>query len=345
MMVALARQLPAEPAHRLTIAGLKMGLGGRADEQPAPSLKQSLFGLDFPSPVGLAAGFDKNAEVPDAMLRLGFGFVEIGSVTPRPQAGNPKPRLFRLADDGAVINRMGFNNEGVPAVLKRLEARNRAAGILGVNLGKNKDSADAAADYAIGARELGGHADYMVVNVSSPNTPGLRALQSAAELNAIVAAVRDALPQTGGPAVLVKIAPDLEDNDKADIAAAVQAGGIDGLIISNTTITRPETLRDSNKTETGGLSGKPLTSLALQTLKDMRRLLGSAIPLVGVGGISSGQDAYERICAGASLVQLYTALVYAGPPLVMEINRVLAERLKADGFTTISDAVGSKSQD
>ncbi|MEQ8710940.1 MAG: quinone-dependent dihydroorotate dehydrogenase [Rhodospirillales bacterium] len=345
MMLALARQLPAEPAHRLTINGLKLGLGGMTREQPAASLKQRLFGLDFPSPVGLAAGFDKNAEVPDAMLRLGFGFVEVGSVTPRPQAGNPKPRLFRLAQDGAVINRMGFNNDGVPAVLGRLRDRNRDAGIVGVNLGKNKDSTDAAADYATGARELGKYADYMVVNVSSPNTPGLRALQGAGELTAIVGAVRAALPATGGPAVLVKIAPDLEDRDKADIAAAVQTGGIDGLIISNTTITRPETLRDHRKTETGGLSGKPLTELALQTLKDMRRHLGPATPLVGVGGISSGIDAYDRICAGASLVQLYTALIYAGPALVTEINRVLTGRLKADGFATIADAVGSKSQD
>ncbi|MEQ9329269.1 MAG: quinone-dependent dihydroorotate dehydrogenase [Rhodospirillales bacterium] len=340
-IVAGLRLLPAERAHRLTIAALKTGFGGSTSAKPDPALKQRLFGLEFPSPVGLAAGFDKNAEVPDAMLRLGFGFVEIGSVTPRPQAGNPQPRLFRLPEDRAVINRMGFNNDGVAAVKQRLAARDRSAGIVGVNLGKNKDTEKAADDYAIGARELGALADYLVVNVSSPNTPGLRALQGAAELSAIVDAVRSELPKDNVPAVLVKIAPDLGDSDKADIAGAVGAGGIDGLIVSNTTIGRPESLKGAAKSEAGGLSGRPLTGLALQTLKDMRALLGAGVPLIGVGGISNARDAWDRITAGASLIQFYTALVYAGPGLVNDINAGLADRLKAGGFASIADAVGT----
>jgi dihydroorotate dehydrogenase len=341
VIVAALRLLPAERAHRLTIAALKAGLAGSSSARPDPVLNQHLFGLDFPSPVGLAAGFDKNAEVPDAMLRLGFGFVEIGSVTPRPQAGNPQPRLFRLPEDRAVINRMGFNNDGVAAVRQRLEKRDRPAGIVGVNLGKNKETEKASDDYAIGARELGPFADYLVVNVSSPNTPGLRALQGAAELNAIVSATCAELPAGNRPAVLVKIAPDLGDSDKADIAGAVRAGGIDGLIISNTTIGRPDTLKGAAKGETGGLSGQPLTGLALRTLKDMRSLLGADVPLIGVGGISNGQDAWERITAGASLIQLYTALVYEGPGLVGELNADLARRTRQAGFASIAEAVGS----
>jgi dihydroorotate dehydrogenase len=309
-------------------------------------LGTNVFGLDFPNPVGLAAGFDKNAEVFAPSLRLGFGFVEIGSVTPRPQAGNPRPRLFRLPGDGAVVNRMGFNNDGVAAVQGRLARRppaGRARGILGANLGKNKDSIDAAADYAAGVRALGPHADYLVINVSSPNTPGLRALQGRAPLEALIAAVREA---RGGrrPPLLLKIAPDLSEADKQDIAEVALAGGLDGLVVSNTTIARPASLTGAAAKETGGLSGRPLFEPSTAVLADMYRLTAGRLPLVGVGGVSSGDDAYAKIRAGASLVQVYTALVFDGPGLVQRIKRDLAARLRQDGFRQVAQAVGADHQ-
>jgi dihydroorotate dehydrogenase len=340
----LVRFLDPETAHGLTIRMLRMGLVPPQPRVNAPSLEVALWGLRFPNPVGLAAGFDKNAEVPDAMLRQGFGFVEIGSVTPRPQPGNPKPRMFRLSEDRAVINRMGFNNEGLEAVAGRLEARARI-GIVGANLGKNKDTEDAAADYEKGAARLAPLADYMVINVSSPNTPGLRSLQGRDQLEGLVgrtrAALNAAVPEGKRPPLLLKIAPDLNDEDLADIAAVALAGGLDGLIVSNTTIARPETLKSPHASQTGGLSGAPLFQPATAVLSRMYALTEGKLPIIGVGGIASGADAYAKIRAGASLVQLYSAMAYEGPGLVTRINRELVGLLKRDGFASVAEAVGA----
>ena len=332
------RCLDAEDAHRAAILALRAArpvLHARTDD---PILGMRLWGLNFPNPVGLAAGFDKHAEAPDALLGLGFGSVEIGSVTPRPQPGNPRPRVFRLAEDGAVINRYGFNSEGIAAVAARLAGRERR-GVLGVNLGKNKESADAAADYAAGAAALARFADYLVINVSSPNTPGLRALQDRAALDALVARVQAALPERPPP-LLVKIAPDMAAEDLADIAAVARARALAGIIVSNTTIARPDGLRGAARAEAGGLSGRPLFARSTEVLREMRRLTGGATVLIGVGGVASGADAYAKIRAGASLVQLYTALVYEGPGLVARIKRELAALLRRDGFASLAAAVG-----
>ncbi|WP_142849962.1 quinone-dependent dihydroorotate dehydrogenase [Telmatospirillum sp. J64-1] len=338
----LVRMLDPEAAHGLTLRALKMGLVPGQPKGDDPVLAQRLWGRDFANPVGLAAGFDKNAEVPDAMLAQGFGFVEIGSVTPRPQPGNPKPRLFRLSEDGAVLNRMGFNNEGLDAVAARLKARKRV-GIVGANLGKNKETEDAASDYEKGVAALAPLADYIVVNVSSPNTPGLRALQGREPLAELIGRVRralDAAVRENTPPLLLKIAPDLTEEDKRDIAQVALEGRLDGMIVSNTTITRPNVSSPLAK-ETGGLSGRPLFALSTQVLGDMYRLTDGRLTMVGVGGISSGAEAYAKIRAGASLVQLYSALVYAGPGLVTRIKAELAQALKRDGFETISQAIGA----
>ncbi len=332
-----------ETAHGLAIRALRAGLVPRPKRVDDPVLAQRLWGLDFPNPVGLAAGFDKHAEAPDALLAQGFGFVELGGVTPRPQPGNPRPRLFRLTEDGAVINRMGFNSIGLEVVRARLAARARR-GIVGVNLGKNKDTADAAADYVAGATALAPHADFLVINVSSPNTPGLRALQSRDALRGLVARTQQAVASaspSGAPPLLLKIAPDLTEEDRRDIAGVVIETGIDGLVVSNTTIARPATLRSPHRNETGGLSGRPLFEPSTALLAEMYRLTGGRVTLVGVGGIASGADAYRKIRAGASLVQLYTALVYQGPGLVAVLLRDLAALLRADGFGSVADAVGA----
>ncbi|HEX6979314.1 MAG TPA: quinone-dependent dihydroorotate dehydrogenase [Alphaproteobacteria bacterium] len=335
--------LEPETAHRLTIAALRTGLVPRAAIEADPILAQSLWGLRFSNPVGLAAGFDKSAEAPDALLEQGFGFVEIGSVTPRPQPGNPRPRLFRLTEDEAVINRMGFNNEGAAVVSARLKRRKRR-GIVGVNLGKNKDTVDAAADYVAGVTALAPYADFLVCNVSSPNTPGLRALQGRDALQELIgrvqAALRRAVP-SGTPPLLLKIAPDLTELDCRDIAEVALAMGIDGLIVSNTTVARPSGLKSRYRSEAGGLSGRPLFEMSTACLGTMYRLTQGRIPLVGVGGIASGRDAYRKIRAGASLVQLYTALVYQGPGLIVRIQHELASLLRADGFACLADAVGA----
>lgn len=340
----LVRLLDPETAHGWTVRALKSRLVPPQPRVEHPSLEVSLWGLRFSNPVGLAAGFDKNAEVPDAMLGQGFGFVEIGSVTPRPQPGNPKPRMFRLAEDRAIINRMGFNNEGMERVASRLEGRARI-GIVGANLGKNKDTEDAASDYEKGAARLGPLADYVVINVSSPNTPGLRALQGRAQLEDLVgrtrAALNDAIAEAKRPPLLLKIAPDLNDEDLSDIANVALAGALDGLIVSNTTIARPETLVSPHKAETGGLSGAPLLEPSTQVLARMYRLTQGKLPLIGAGGIASGADAYAKIRAGASLVQLYSALVYEGPGLVTRIKRELIACLARDGFSSIAEAVGA----
>jgi dihydroorotate dehydrogenase len=332
-----------ETAHGLALRALKAGLVPRPHLPDDPILAQRIWGLDFPNPVGLAAGFDKHAEVPDALLAQGFGFVELGGVTPKPQPGNPRPRLFRLSEDGAVINRMGFNSAGLDVVRARLAARPRR-GVVGVNLGKNKDTVDAAADYMAGAAALAPHADFLVINVSSPNTPGLRALQSRAALADLIVRTQQAVAERGParrPPLLLKIAPDLTEDDRRDIAAVVLETRIDGLVVSNTTIARPPTLRSRHRNEAGGLSGRPLFEPSTALLGEMYRLTEGEVPLVGVGGIASGADAYRKVRAGASLVQLYTALVYRGPALVAELRRDLAAKLREDGFRNVAEAVGA----
>ncbi len=338
------RLLPAETAHRLTIRALAAGWYPRQAPSDDPILATRLWDLDFPNPVGLAAGFDKNADTADAMLQWGFGFVECGTVTPRPQVGNPLPRLFRLLEDHAVINRMGFNNAGLTPFAAKLAKRRGLPGIVGSNLGKNRDSADATADYCTGVRSLGALSDYLVINVSSPNTPGLRDLQRRSALRHIideVTAARDGLPGTRRPPLLVKVAPDLTPDEVEDIAETALATHVDGLIISNTTVARPAELRSANAPEPGGLSGAPLFEPSTTRLRAFYRLLGGRVPLIGVGGISSGEQAYAKIRAGASLVQLYTALVYHGPGLVAEIKRDLAALLRRDGFASVAAAVGA----
>jgi dihydroorotate dehydrogenase len=341
LALPLLHLLEAERAHRLTVRALRAGLGGSVLAADDPRLATSLFGRALANPIGLAAGFDKNAEVPDAMLRLGFGFVEIGSVTPRPQPGNPRPRLFRLPEDNAVINRLGFNNEGAAAAAARLARRGAAPGLVGVNLGANKDSADRAGDYALGLTALGQYAGYIAVNISSPNTPGLRALQGREELDALLERLYDARAKAGlDVPVALKIAPDLVAADREAIALVALARGLDALIVSNTTLERPNSLRGAAKGEAGGLSGAPLFDLSTRVLADMHRLTGGRIALIGVGGIASGADAYAKIRAGASAVQLYSALALRGPDLVTDIKRDLAALLARDGFATVADAVG-----
>lgn len=335
------RMLDPEAAHRATVRMMASPLAPRFHVRSDPMLAIRVAGIDFPNPLGLAAGFDKNAEVPNAMLRLGFGFVEVGAATPRAQPGNDRPRVFRLTEDAAVINRYGFNNDGLEQIAARL-ARRRRAGIVGINLGANKDSEDRIEDFVTGVRRLEGLVDFYTVNISSPNTPGLRALQDKAALTELlsrVIAARDAL-QTKAP-VFLKVAPDLADADKADIAAAVMESGVAALIVSNTTITRPPGLKSPYASEKGGLSGRPLFAPSTALLREFHQALRGRSPLIGVGGVSSADDAYAKIRAGASLVQLYTALIYKGPALIAEIVEGLPKRLKADGFQRLSDAIGA----
>jgi len=335
----LLRALPAERAHNLTLA--LAGAGARLLPRPAaddPRLSVSALGLNFPNPVGLAAGFDKNAQVPDAMAKFGFGFVECGTVTPRPQAGNPQPRLFRLTEDVAVINRMGFNNGGMEQAARNLKVR-RGGGLVGINIGANKDSTDRISDYVLGFAALAPLADYVTVNVSSPNTPGLRGLQNREELTRLLDSLI-AARAAGRKPILLKIAPDLDSHALDEIADVVRTSGIEGLIVSNTTIARPP-LKSSHAQETGGLSGVPLFASSTEVLRGMRRRLGKSVTLVGVGGIAGGADAYEKIRAGASLVQLYTALVYQGPGLVARIKQELLACLARDGYANVTAAVGS----
>lgn len=363
--------LDPEVAHRLAVSAAARGWVPR-EKRPDPSnIGLEVWGRKFSNPIGLAAGFDKNAEAVDGLLALGFGFVEVGSVTPVPQEGNPKPRIFRLSQEGAIINRCGFNSEGIVAVAKRLGAqhgqrkldetsRNPSSstdevkhggkagpGILGVNLGKNKTSEDAAADYVQGVHTLSQYADYLVINVSSPNTPGLRMLQGRKQLKDLVKkvqAARDEMQwgEEGPPPLLVKIAPDLSKEDLEDIAAVALALRLDGLIISNTTVSRPDPVsKNPVAVEVGGLSGKPLFTPSTNILKEMYVLTRGKIPLIGCGGISSGGEAYEKIRAGATLVQLYTAFAYGGPALIPQIKAELAECLERDGFKSVLEAVGA----
>jgi dihydroorotate dehydrogenase len=335
----LAFAFDAETAHRLTIKALKLMPARRPPDFP-DSLRTRVAGIDFPTPIGLAAGFDKDAEVPEQMLSLGFGFVEIGTVTPRPQRGNDKPRLFRLRKDRAVINRMGFNNSGQPSAYGRLMECMHLPGIVGVNIGANKDSADRIADYASGVRAMAPVARYVTINVSSPNTPGLRQLQDEGALKALLSAVNEARPKNGPP-IFLKVAPDLGEGEPDQIVRVAIQHGVDAIIIGNTTLSRPQ-LKSRHAGEQGGLSGMPLKSLALKALRDFRAASGGEIPLIGVGGIASADGAWERIRAGASLVQLYTAMVYEGPGIARRIARRLAQRLKREGYANIAEAVGSE---
>jgi dihydroorotate dehydrogenase len=332
----LVFRFEAERAHLLSLSALEMAPKRKV---PAfdPRLATEVAGLRFPSPVGLAAGYDKDARVPDAMLGLGFGFVEVGTLTPKPQQGNPQPRLFRLVEDHAVINRMGFNNGGQTEAFARLAGRKRQ-GIVGVNVGANKDAADRIADYAAGVRMMAPVADYLTINISSPNTPGLRALQEAAALDELLAGVMEAKGEAGPP-VFLKVAPDLETMDIDAISRVVIDRKVDALIVSNTTISRPP-LSSRFAEEQGGLSGEPLRPLALAKLREFRHATGGQVPLIAAGGIGSAADAYARIRAGASLVQLYSALVYEGPGLAKRIARGLVPLLERDGFKTLAEAVG-----
>ncbi|MDH3703390.1 MAG: quinone-dependent dihydroorotate dehydrogenase [Alphaproteobacteria bacterium] len=340
LTLPLLRCVDPERAHRVTLWGLRHGLAPVQREPDDPILASRVWGLEFPNPVGLCAGFDKNAEAYEALLRMGFGFVEIGTVTPRPQAGNPRPRIFRLPEDGALINRLGFNNEGLEAVAARV--RHPRSGILGINIGKNKETADAAADYVPAARRLAPFADYMVINVSSPNTPGLRALQGGAALSELIAKVQDVLTETAAPPpLLVKIAPDLDAEGEAEIAKVALDRGVDGLIVSNTTVARPAGLSGRHRGEDGGLSGRPLFAASTELLARLYRLTEGRLPLVGVGGIANAEDAYAKIRAGASLVQLYTALVHQGPQLLQRIKEDMAQMIRRDGASSIADMVGA----
>ena len=339
LAVPLLRLLPPEPAHRLTVElAARFALFLPRAPEDDPRLGVRALGLNFPNPVGVAAGFDKNARAFRAMLKIGFGHLECGTVTPLPQPGNPRPRLYRLREDGAVINRMGFDNDGMERVGKRL-ARRRT-GIVGINIGANKDSADRIADYRTCFARLSPLADYVAVNVSSPNTPGLRGLQDREQLHALLATLVEARAGKTVP-LLLKIAPDLDERALDDIAAEVLGAGIEGLIVSNTTIARAPWLKSRYAQETGGLSGRPLFAPSTWVLAEMRKRVGTKLVLVGVGGIATGADAYAKIRAGATLVQLYTALVYEGAGLLIRIKRELLECLARDGFATIANAVGA----
>ncbi len=341
LLKPLLWKLDPERAHRLALLAMGSGLIGGSGKSVDPALRVRLAGLEFPNPLGLAAGFDKNAEVADGALKLGFGFVEVGSVTPRPQAGNPTPRLFRLAEDGAVINRMGFNNDGHAAVLRRLEARRSAGGLVGVNIGANKDSPDRIADYVEGLRTFHSVASFVTVNVSSPNTPGLRNLQARAELEQLIGRLNDVREKLGGrPPVFLKLAPDLGADEIAEAGEAALQGGIDAAILGNTTLTRPG-LRSPFASEPGGLSGRPLFELSTAKLGSLRRATGGKLPLIGVGGVSSPETAWAKIEAGASLVQLYTGLVFEGPGLVRRILDGLTDEVRRRGMTSIAEATGA----
>jgi dihydroorotate dehydrogenase len=339
LLQPLARQFDPEKAHDLAIAALeRMPLPAAAADDAR--LATTAFGLSFANPVGIAAGFDKNARVPDALMRLGFGFVEVGGVTPEPQPGNDKPRVFRLSEDGAVINRYGLNSEGMAAVAQRLVARRRN-GVLGINLGANKLSEDRIADYVALLRKLGPLAEFVTLNISSPNTPGLRDLQGRAFLDELLARTLDARAAQGlATRILLKIAPDIDTVQLDDIIEVARSRGIDGMIVSNTTIARPASLRSAHAGETGGLSGKPLFRPSTILLARTWQRVEGAFPLIGVGGIASGEDAVAKIAAGASLVQLYSALVYQGPALIGEIKRALLAAVAREGVADVSALVG-----
>lgn len=344
------RLLPPETAHRLAIHALRLGLAPADTDKPDPILACEQMGLKFTNPIGLSAGFDKDAEVMDAALRVGFGFSEAGTVTPLPQPGNPKPRLFRLPEDRAVINRLGFNSGGLARFTGRFARRDRDSSIgpAGANVGRNKltDEDHAIADFEIGIEALADLADYLVINISSPNTPGLRGLQERTRLEELIGRCLEArergMHREGPPPpLLVKIAPDLDESEKRDIAELAVETDISGLIVCNTTTDRPETLKSRYRDEVGGLSGAPLFESARNFVAEMYQMTEKQIPIIGCGGIASGDDAFAMIRAGASLVQLYSALVFEGPALVYRIKKRLADRLREDGFTSVTAAIGA----
>jgi dihydroorotate dehydrogenase len=341
------RLIDAEAAHGAALFGLRAGAGPRARADRWPRLKTTLAGLELPNPVGIAAGFDKNCEAPDALLACGFGFVECGTVTPRPQEGNQRPRVFRLSEDRAVINRLGFNNKGLDAFADRLAARPRR-GVVGANVGANKDSEDRAADYVLGLGRVWPYASYVTANISSPNTPGLRGLQERAALEELLGRMREAriLLETahGARPLFLKVAPDLDETGVRDIAEIALAYGLDGLIVSNTTLQRPVHLTSDNREEAGGLSGQPLFQISTHVLRLFAQALGGRMPLIGVGGVESGLTALAKIKAGASAVQLYSALVYQGPSLVARLLDELDGMLKAEGFDSVAEAVGTETR-
>jgi dihydroorotate dehydrogenase len=341
MLDAIGQQLlfsfDPETAHGLSLTALRCGVPLGAPAKPDPRLEVTVAGIDLPNPLGMAAGYDKNAEVPDALLGLGFGFAEVGTLTPKPQSGNPKPRIFRLPLDQAVINRLGFNNEGHDAAARRLEARLGRAGVVGVNIGANKDSSDRATDYVEGVRRFSRLGTYLTANISSPNTPGLRDMQARAALAELLERMLEAragLPADQQKPIFLKIAPDLTEGDLDDIADEVMGQGLDGVIVSNTTISRPILRSRTHGGENGGLSGRPLFSRATATLAKMRKRLGTDMPIVGVGGVDSTEAALEKIRAGADLVQLYTGMIYAGPKMPGRI---------VSGMSEVLDRTGSKS--
>jgi dihydroorotate dehydrogenase len=336
------RRMDPERAHALALTALRFGLAGRAARFAAPALAVEAMGLHFPNPIGLAAGFDKNAVALQGLARLGFGFVETGTVTPRPQPGNPRPRLFRLEADRAVINRMGFNNNGIAPFVRRLARRPRGQVPIGANVGINKEGAAPEHDYPALVRAVAPFADYAVINVSSPNTPGLRDLQGDARLTAVLQAVAEVSER---PPILVKIAPDLSKDGLAALVETCLAHGVQGLIVSNTTISRPEGLKSPESGETGGLSGAPLFRPSTAMLARAYRLARGRLVLIGAGGVFSGQDALTKIRAGATLVQLYTSFAYEGPALVTRIREELMAALQASGFARIGDAVGVDSEE
>ncbi|RLN59827.1 hypothetical protein BBJ28_00010373 [Nothophytophthora sp. Chile5] len=357
-MMPVVRMFDPETAHQIAVQCARFGLTPKDDQPDASLLAVDVFGQTFPNPLGIAAGFDKNGEAIEGMLDVGFGCVEIGSVTPKPQPGNPKPRVFRLSEDRGVINRYGFNSKGLDDVRARLEkyvasretrtapGQGHRAGVLGVNLGKNKTTEDAAADYVQGVHALGKYADYLVVNVSSPNTPGLRSLQGKQQLQELLVRVLEARDEVAASEkraipLLVKIAPDLTTDDKQDIADVALALKLDGLVVANTTLSRPDSLKSSCKIEGGGLSGLPVRDLSTQVLGDMYKLTEGKIPLIGVGGVSTGQDAYDKIRAGATLVQMYSCLIYESPLAVPRAKKELTALLRADGYESVADAVGA----
>ncbi len=340
------RRLEAETAHEITVKALAWGLGPRATGGDDPILATRVAGLNLANPIGLAAGFDKDARAARGLLRAGFGFIECGTVTPLAQAGNPRPRLFRLTADGAVINRMGFNNQGLDAFAHRLASLQDRTAPVGANLGANKQATDRTADYVLGLRRLWGLCDYVTLNVSSPNTPGLRELQHDQALEDLLAAVAEArddlIARRGGRVpILIKIAPDLTEAAAAAIAGQAVSHGVDGLIVSNTTLARPATLTDRWRAEAGGLSGAPLFEISTRLLRTLWPVTRGRLALIGVGGVASGAEAYAKIRAGADAVQLYTALAYQGPGLVGRIKVELAALLRADGFGALRDAVGA----
>ena len=350
MLINLLRLLPPEQAHQITIKLLKSNIAfSKKENQKFKALKQTIFGIDFLNPLGLAAGFDKNAEVIKSMLSYGFGFIEVGTITPKPQKGNEKPRIFRLLEDEAIINHLGFNNDGSEIALKNIKSFYEGdyfGGIIGINIGKNKSTQNDIDDYLYCVEKFANYGNYITINISSPNTPGLRDLQLRGRIEALVKKIQNKqneIKQLNNKPIFIKISPDLNDEQLRDIALMSLANNVNGLIISNSTLKRPNSLISAYKNEVGGLSGKPIFLDSTIILKKMYSLTNGQIPLIGVGGISNGHECYEKIKAGASLVQLYTALVYSGPKIINSIIKELNGLVLIDGFKNISEAIGKSS--